>query len=323
MIFVTHSLPVNEIGEPVVTRAMLWNGLVAKANNALPFVPAITHCDVLVRNGQTSFDREIEAHGAKFVERVTLEEPHRVVYTRLNGPVLGTIINEIQDHDGDLTLRFSFALAVAGAPDGSREEREHAEEMTAIYKGSVATTLDAIRNLAAEQPTIEPEPHAQSANEIQSDWISHYYADVDAMRVQSFVNRHSDDAVLVFGNNPPLVGKAAITEAMKQFWSMLQSSYHERRNLWFVDEGDTAIVEWHVHYETKSGRKFVVPSVTVLDRGPDGLVTSLRVHVDLAPLYEELDDPDDPTATLGETPSQQTGNGSTHRQSPAGDRPGP
>lgn len=298
MIFVTHSLPVNETGEPVVTREMLWNGLVAKANNALPFVPGTTHCEVLVRNGDTSFDREVEEHGMRFVERVTLEEPHRVVYMRLNGPVLGTVINEIQDYDGDLTLRFSFALAVAGAPDGSRAEREHAERMTAEYKNSVASTLRAIRELASEEPAEEPPPRALSANEIQSDWISHYYADIDAMRVQSFVNRHSEDAVLVFGNNPPLVGKAAIAEAMKQFWDLLESSYHERRNLWFADEGDTAIVEWHVHYETKSGRKFTVPSVSVLDRGPDGLVTSLRVHVDLAPLYEELDDPQDTIASL-------------------------
>lgn len=306
MIFVTHSLPVNETGEPVVSRERLWNGLVAKAHNALPFVPAITHCEVLARNDDKSFDREIAVHGTRFVERVTLEEPHRIVYTRLNGPVLGTIINEIQDNDGDLTLRFSFALAVAGAPDGSREERDHAEEMTAGYKSSVASTLQAIRSLADQETVDDPQPHVQSANEIQSDWISHYYADVDAMRVQSFVNRHSEDAVLVFGNNPPIVGKAAISEAMKQFWALIESSYHERRNLWFVDEGDTAIVEWHVHYETKSGRRFTVPSVTVLDRGPDGLVTSLRVHVDLSPLYEELDDPSDPTATLQMTPAENT-----------------
>ena len=40
MIFVSHQLPVNVEGQPRLDRAALWDGLVMKANNALPFVPA-------------------------------------------------------------------------------------------------------------------------------------------------------------------------------------------------------------------------------------------------------------------------------------------
>ena len=43
-----------------------------------------------------------------------------------------------------------------------------------------------------------------------STWIDDYYADVDAMRLEAYVDRHSDDAAVVFGNNPPAVGKEAI-----------------------------------------------------------------------------------------------------------------
>lgn len=39
MIFVTHALPVNVAGEPQLDRAAVWDGLVLKANNALPFGP--------------------------------------------------------------------------------------------------------------------------------------------------------------------------------------------------------------------------------------------------------------------------------------------
>ena len=67
-----------------------------KANNALPFVPSMTFCEVTERHGDNIFDRDIEFRGQRFTERITLEEPHRVVFTRIAGPVLGTIANEIE-----------------------------------------------------------------------------------------------------------------------------------------------------------------------------------------------------------------------------------
>jgi hypothetical protein len=129
MIFVTHDLPVNEPGEPHLDRAAVWDGLVLKANNALPFVPSMTFCDV--------------------TERHTLEAPHRVVFTRIAGPVLGTIANEIEGDDDDLRLRFSFALVVAGVQGGSPAEQDYADSMTGDYLKAVAATLNAMRRLAA------------------------------------------------------------------------------------------------------------------------------------------------------------------------------
>jgi Domain of unknown function (DUF1857) len=148
MIYVTHSLPVNEHGQPHLARKAVWNGLVLKADNALPFVPAMTRCEVVERHGPSSFDRDIEFRGQQFRERITLEEPHRVVFTRISGPVLGTIANEIEGPDHDLRLRFSFALVVAGVQGGSQAEREYADGMTADYLKAVAATLDAMRRIA-------------------------------------------------------------------------------------------------------------------------------------------------------------------------------
>jgi ketosteroid isomerase-like protein len=119
-------------------------------------------------------------------------------------------------------------------------------------------------------------------------WIDDYYADVDAMRLEPFVERHSDDAVVVFGNNPPSVGKEAIRAAIGGFWSMIGGLRHERRNLWFVDDGATAVLEVVTHYTTKGGAEVAVPCVSLLDRNADGKVTSLRVHIDLAPLLERI-----------------------------------
>jgi len=121
-----------------------------------------------------------------------------------------------------------------------------------------------------------------------STWIDDYYADVDAMRLEAYVERHSDDAVVVFANNPPAVGKEAIGATIGGFWSMIGGLRHERRNLWFVNDGDTAVLEVVTHYTTKGGAGISVPCVSLLDRNADGKVTSLRVHIDLAPLFERI-----------------------------------
>jgi hypothetical protein len=149
MIYVSHQLPVNEPGHPRLTRTDVWAGLVMKANNALPFVPSMTFCEVVARHSDTVFDRDIEFRGQRFTERITLEAPHRVVFTRIAGPVLGTIANEVEGGDDDLRLRFSFALVVAGVMGGSGEEKEYADGMTTDYLKAVAATLTAMRRLAA------------------------------------------------------------------------------------------------------------------------------------------------------------------------------
>lgn len=149
MIYVSHALPVNEPGTTFVSREDLWRGLELKANNALPFVGAMTRCEVTQRLSDTVFDRDITFRGQDFTERITLEEPHRVVFTRIAGPVLGTIANEVEGDDDSLALRFSFALTVEGVEGGSDAEREYAEGMTADYLKAVASTLEAVRRVTA------------------------------------------------------------------------------------------------------------------------------------------------------------------------------
>ncbi|MGP3534179.1 SRPBCC family protein [Microbacterium sp. RD1] len=150
MIYVTHALPVNEPGEPTLSREQVWDGLVMKANNALPFVPAMTSCEVTARLSDTVFDRDIEFRGQSFTERISLFAQERVVFTRIAGPVLGTIANEIEQDAEGLHLRFSFALVVTDVVPGSAQEQEYADGMTADYLKAVAATLSAMRRVAAE-----------------------------------------------------------------------------------------------------------------------------------------------------------------------------
>ena len=65
--------------------------------------------------------------------------------------MLGTILNEIvEDDDGELALRFTFTLSVAGVADGSAEEMDFAAKMEEGYLMAVRATLKAMRNLAAD-----------------------------------------------------------------------------------------------------------------------------------------------------------------------------
>ena len=149
MIFVSHQLPVNEAGQPRLDGADVWHGLVMKANNALPFVPSMTFCEVTEQLSDTVFDRDIDFRGQRFTKRITLEAPHRVVFTRIAGPVLGTIANEVEGSGDDLALRFSFALVVEGVEGGSAAEQAYAEGMTGDYLKAVAATIAAMRRIKA------------------------------------------------------------------------------------------------------------------------------------------------------------------------------
>ena len=110
MIFSEIRLPANPEGEAPLTLEQVWKGLEQKARNAVPYVEAITECRVIHEESDTVFDREVLLGGARYVERIWLGEPYLVVFTRTAGPVLGTIINEILEEDGELSLRFQFAL---------------------------------------------------------------------------------------------------------------------------------------------------------------------------------------------------------------------
>jgi hypothetical protein len=150
VIYVSKTVPVNEGDALPLDRDQVWEGLVQKASNALPFVPAMTHCQVLQRLDDLSFDREIELRGQRLVERVVMEPKVRVSFTRIAGGVLGVIANEIEEDDaGRLGLRFSYALVLKGVAPASAEERAYADGMAGDYLAALQATLDAMRRVAS------------------------------------------------------------------------------------------------------------------------------------------------------------------------------
>jgi len=129
----------------MLTRGMLWSGLLRKAEDPVPFVPAITACRILMRSRRVLV-REIRLRGDLVRERVTFAPPRAVSFKRLSGPVLGRITNRIEtDAEQGLRLAFSFYLFLPGAPSGGPLERETARRMSSSYLSAIRTTLAATR----------------------------------------------------------------------------------------------------------------------------------------------------------------------------------
>jgi len=268
MIKVSRRIPVNEPGQPTLARSDVWQGLVMKADNALPFVPAMTHCKVLNRESQNVFVREIEFRGERCHERVTLTPQQNVKFERLDGSVLGTILNEIEDDAEGLGLRFSFGLTLAGEADGRLRRNRHGATVEKDYLRAVDATLAAIRKMKSSRDTL----------------IKRYYAAVDAMDLEAFKAMHSNNARVIFANFPAAEGPDQIAGAIGQFWSTIGGLKHNFVNRW--DNPEESILEVKVDYTRKDGKSVTLPCVSILK--PEGdKVGELRVFIDVAPIYAE------------------------------------
>lgn len=147
MINVSRRLKVNspEEGDGVIlTRAQVWQGLVNKARNAVPYVVAITECTVIEDKGAV-FIREVLLNGERLQELVTLTEKSRVEFVRLSGQARGIIKNIIEEEGGELYLRFMFDFSLEGIEPGSDAESMFSENMEVSYLSAVHSTLRAIR----------------------------------------------------------------------------------------------------------------------------------------------------------------------------------
>jgi ketosteroid isomerase-like protein len=118
------------------------------------------------------------------------------------------------------------------------------------------------------------------------DWLEDYYADVDGMRLDAYVDRHTDDAVVTFGNNPPSVGKDAIRESIGGFWQMIGGLRHEIHHR--LDDGDRTIIQATCHYTRQDGSACPIPVASALTHEGEK-VSSLTVYIDLAPLFAPAD----------------------------------
>ena len=150
MYAISESVLVNRPGEHPLTRAQMWQGLVMKAENALPFVPAMESCEIVERYAD-GFLREIVLRGDRMRERITFTAPVEVLFERTEGSRFpGWITNVLSDSEQGLVLTFTFGILFPGTPEGSAEETRQGDAVRASYVSAVRSTIDRTRQLAAD-----------------------------------------------------------------------------------------------------------------------------------------------------------------------------
>ena len=148
MFTLTQTIKVNDI-EPHLARSQIWRGLMLKASNPVPFLEAISTCEVIER-GENWILHGFALRGEETQELVTFQPERRITFERTKGNVMGTIPNEITKlKNGELGLRYTFSLDPLTVEDGGAEETKFAEHMSESCFRGVHSTLVEIRRRVA------------------------------------------------------------------------------------------------------------------------------------------------------------------------------
>jgi hypothetical protein len=279
----SRTVHVNEAGKSYLSRHDVWNGLMMKANNALPYVPIMQKCEVIER-GDGWLVRDILLNNNPLRERVTFEPENRVIFERIGGNELGRIENVIgEDGSGNLTLTFSFGLTKEGLPDSSDAEQKHFAPMEGAYLGAVASTLGAVRRTVDEQGR-EKLPMAHETDRVgENTWIYEFFRSADSLNLDRLANHMTDDVALSFSNYPTSHGKEAFRQAIGGLWGRIKGMSHSLSGAWSLHEGQVGIGEMTVLYTRLDDTLYPIKCVTVLRRRGEK-IQDIRIHADVTQL---------------------------------------
>jgi ketosteroid isomerase-like protein len=112
-------------------------------------------------------------------------------------------------------------------------------------------------------------------------WMTEYFAMVDRRDPDELVTWYTDDASFRFANQPPVVGKAAITAALREFYGRITSMRHEKTGAWA--DATSGAFEAIAHFATPDGRTFALPAVSTM-RLRDGRIHEFRFAMDASPI---------------------------------------
>lgn len=106
---------------------------------------------------------------------------------------------------------------------------------------------------------------------------------VDAMDAEGLGALLAEDARMVFGNAPPLVGRAAILSDCLTFAAAIQRLEHRVLRHWVV--GADTVAEARATYTRLDGSSVTIPVVSIWTARADGLISHYRVYYDPTPIF--------------------------------------
>ncbi len=147
-----HLIQINDPENPLVhplSRDQLWQGLLYRVENPLPFLPGLESCTILERHGSELL-RELDFGPATIQDRVTLAEAHWVRFDIVPSATHagGSLTISIEEPEPTfLFLRFAYRTTLASSPNS--EERAYIEYVKSAYHQSDIDCVRIIRMLAA------------------------------------------------------------------------------------------------------------------------------------------------------------------------------
>lgn len=148
-----HLIQINDPGNPLIamlTRQQVWQGLLQRVENPLPFLPGLESCTILEREAETLL-RELNFGAAVIQDRVTLSADTWVRFDILPSATHagGSLTIAIEEPEaGHLFLRFAYRTTLG--EQGAAEDRAYVEYVKAAYHQSDVDCVRLIRTLAAD-----------------------------------------------------------------------------------------------------------------------------------------------------------------------------
>ena len=148
-----HLIQINDPENPLIAplnRAQIWEGLVHRIENPMPFLPGLESCTILERQANELL-RELNFGPAVIQDRVTLAEAQWVRFDIQPSPTHpgGSLTITIEEpQPAFLFLRFAYRTTLASDPNS--EERAYIEYIKSAYHQSDVDCVRLIRTLAAE-----------------------------------------------------------------------------------------------------------------------------------------------------------------------------
>jgi ketosteroid isomerase-like protein len=117
---------------------------------------------------------------------------------------------------------------------------------------------------------------------ILRDWIAALFAAIDRQDAEAFAGFLTEDARFVFGNLPPVAGRAAIRDFVAGFFASIRAVSHDVPDNW--QAGDAVICRGQVTYTRHDGSILTVPFADVFLMAGDK-VRDYRIYMDASALY--------------------------------------
>ena len=108
------------------------------------------------------------------------------------------------------------------------------------------------------------------------------FAAIDSKDSDRFVGFLADDARFRFGSAPAVQGRAAIRDAVEQFFTSIQALRHQVTLV--VESGNTLVCEGEVTYTRHDGSTISLPFADVFEMAGER-VADYKIYMDISPLF--------------------------------------